>query len=69
MIEAETQREDALAAGVTSFTWMCESACEARNKNCRSYLDRNRRCPDCPKQWAEELKAHIDEAFENYGKK
>ena len=62
-------RLESVEAGIASFISMCNGACEARNKTCRSYLDRHRRCPECPKDWAEELQEHVGDEVRKLSEK
>jgi len=49
----------ALEDGIRSFYRYCETYCEA-HKGCSAWTDRGMRCPDCPKEYSEELEAHLE---------
>ena len=49
-----------LEDGIQSFHRYCEMSCEARD--CIAYTDCGLRCPECPKEYSEELKACIKQS-------
>lgn len=55
---------DEVRRGVGDFVSMCELACSRRRENkdgrCLDYTSRGRTCPDCPRDWSEELEAKIE---------
>lgn len=62
------RKDEGLHSAVMDFLEFCENLCKQRQDRkpsyCTAYTDRGNRCPDCPREWSEELEARIEEKQE-----
>lgn len=61
-IIADIKRLEALEAGIKDFKKYCVDTCVGRN--CSGYNGFDKRCPECPLEWWDELEARIPESKE-----